>query len=332
MNLADILKDKELKEELLEILAPPRKGGRTLGLVGPFDARAPKAELRALVENPARPGRPPLLGVDEAIVLRYGRPVLFIRGNSLQEQTFEDPESQVWSKRLRAAQKWLTAALPAVGRIELRDHPEYTWVGTGWLVAPGVVVTNRHVADVFVDRGTDQLVFRRELGRSVRASINFRAEYLQEEEHEFRLPRPLHVEGRDGPDLAFFQVHPQSDLGEALGAPPIDLAAESPTPGQEVAVIGYPGRDDRRNDPWLADLLFTGVYGVKRLAPGKVGEAHPDYFTHDCSTLGGNSGSVVLDLATGKAVGIHFAGSYREANYAVPAARLAERLAALPRP
>jgi endonuclease G len=194
------------------------------------------------------------------------------------------------------------------------------------------VVTNRHIADVFVDRGSDQLVFRRELGQLVRASINFRAEYLQEEEYEFRLPRPLQVEGRDGPDLAFFQVHAQSDLGESLGALPIELAAESPTPGQEVAVIGYPGRDDRRGDPWLADLLFAGVYGVKRLAPGKVGEVHPDYFTHDCTTLGGNSGSVVLDLATGKALGIHFAGSYRVANYAVPASRLAERLATLPRP
>ena len=36
---------------------------------------------------------------------------------------------------------------------------------------------------------------------------------------------------------------------------------------------------------------------------------HPGYFTHDCTTLGGNSGSVVLDLTTGEAVGLHFAGA-----------------------
>ena len=40
---------------------------------------------------------------------------------------------------------------------------------------------------------------------------------------------------------------------------------------------------------------------------------------HDASTLGGNSGSAVIDLETGEAVGLHFAGSYLQANYAVPA-------------
>ena len=51
-----------------------------------------------------------------------------------------------------------------------------------------------------------------------------------------------------------------------------------------------------------------------------------DVVLHDCSTLGGNSGSVVLDLATGQAVGLHFAGRFLEANYAVPAAVVAARL------
>src|SRR5262249_34036669 len=45
---------------------------------------------------------------------------------------------------------------------------------------------------------------------------------------------------------------------------------------------------------------------------------------HDCTTLGGNSGSVVLDLASGEAVGLHFAGLYQETNYAVQASLLAE--------
>ena len=42
---------------------------------------------------------------------------------------------------------------------------------------------------------------------------------------------------------------------------------------------------------------------------------------HDCSTLGGNSGSVVLSLETGEAVGLHFAGRFLEANFAVPSTR-----------
>jgi endonuclease G len=50
---------------------------------------------------------------------------------------------------------------------------------------------------------------------------------------------------------------------------------------------------------------------------------------HNCTTLGGNSGSVVLDLDTGEALGLHFSGSFLRTNYAVRADRVKERLDAL---
>jgi len=53
------------------------------------------------------------------------------------------------------------------------------------------------------------------------------------------------------------------------------------------------------------------------------------FVTHDCTTLGGNSGSVAFDYTGGQAVGLHFGGSYLKANYAVPASVVAERLAGL---
>ena len=46
--------------------------------------------------------------------------------------------------------------------------------------------------------------------------------------------------------------------------------------------------------------------------------------THDCSTLGGNSGSAVIDVNSGDVVALHFAGEYLKQNYAVPMADLAE--------
>ena len=67
--------------------------------------------------------------------------------------------------------------------------------------------------------------------------------------------------------------------------------------------------------------IFQDVYNVKRFAPGEVvspGLVHW-YLTHDASTLGGNSGSAVLDLATQQVVGLHFGGSFRKTNYAVKA-------------
>ena len=45
--------------------------------------------------------------------------------------------------------------------------------------------------------------------------------------------------------------------------------------------------------------------------------------THDCSTLGGNSGSAVIDLDTGEVLALHFGGLYHQKNYSVPSSELA---------
>ena len=40
--------------------------------------------------------------------------------------------------------------------------------------------------------------------------------------------------------------------------------------------------------------------------------------THDASTLGGNSGSAVIDVESGEVIALHFVGADLRANYAVP--------------
>ena len=78
-------------------------------------------------------------------------------------------------------------------------------------------------------------------------------------------------------------------------------------------------------------MIFAGVFNVKRLQPGQLRDVasvnsfgHPvEAVTHDSSTLGGNSGSAVVDVKTGEVVGLDFAGVYLERNYAVPAHELA---------
>ena len=72
--------------------------------------------------------------------------------------------------------------------------------------------------------------------------------------------------------------------------------------------------------------VFGDVYDKKRLAPGEILKVTDSEIEHDCSTLGGNSGSAVVSLATGEALGLHFAGLYMEANYAVPAPKLRDLL------
>jgi hypothetical protein len=95
--------------------------------------------------------------------------------------------------------------------------------------------------------------------------------------------------------------------------------------GHEIFVVGYPAFDPR-NPADTQQKVFDGKYGVKRLQPGALhGRVNTASFgnivpaaAHDCSTLGGNSGSAVFDLSTGQVLALHFGGQYHRRNYAVP--------------
>jgi endonuclease G, mitochondrial len=258
-----------------------------------------------------------------SIVLRTGRPVLAVSHDE-PLLTFTDAESEVWRERLQAARAVLLPAVRAGGRGELGNNPRFDWVGTGWLVKPDIVVTNRHVAQEFGKAGGGGFVFRPGANHfSMSASIDFLEEFGNREERPYRVTKILHIEDEDGPDLAFLQVE-----GDNL-AEPIALAAKPAGDNQMVAAIGYPARDSRIPDQQLMERIFGDVYDKKRLAPGQIIGTIEGELQHDCSTLGGNSGSVLLDLATGQAVGIHFAGRFLDSNYAVPAKTLGERLEAV---
>ncbi len=264
------------------------------------------------------------------IVLRVGRPVLAIVGGTPQLQ-FTDTESVVWRSRLQASASHLQRAACAVGRIDVRGVPGVEYVGTGWLIAHNTIVTNRHVALEFGRRARGRFTFKQLRGAGpIDASIDFLEEAGRAERLEFSIVEILHIEKADGPDFALLRVEAGANRHEL--AVPIPLAAAPPRAEQQVAVIGYPARDSRVPDDTLMHEIFGDVYDKKRLAPGQITEARQDVLLHDCSTLGGNSGSVLLDLATGDAVGLHFAGRFLEANYAVPAAVVAERLERVLRP
>ena len=257
----------------------------------------------------------------ETIVMRTGRPVLAIARDEAQ-LIIDDPDSQVWKERLTAASAHLTKAARAVGRIEVEGHA-LAWLGTGWLVSPELIITNRHVAAEFTAQDGSSFVFKQGLGGgAMTASIDFLEEIDRPQELTFQLDGVRYVEGPDGPDLAFIHVSP---AGEQPLAAPIDLAADA-VEDDLVAVIGYPARDSRIPDLDLMDRIFGNVYNKKRLAPGQLTGLDASSVRHDCSTLGGNSGSVVLSLVSGSAVGLHFAGRFLQANFAVPSAMIRDRL------
>jgi S1-C subfamily serine protease len=239
----------------------------------------------------------------EAIVLITGRPALLIQGGKF----FPAPAN--W-KALEDHRADIERNLQSVGRINVIGHPSLDWIGTGFLVAEDVLMTNRHVAKQF--SWSNGAGWRFEPGMT--PSVDYLEELGSMEKAEFQLSEVIGV--HDTLDLALLRVSRQG------AAPrPLKLAAQFPQAkaGRKVYVVGYPASDSRRNDPDVMRRLFANIYDVKRLQPGEL-HALPDdqkVFQHDCSTLGGNSGSCVFDLETGLVVGLHFGGRYLETNWAV---------------
>jgi endonuclease G, mitochondrial len=307
MPAATILSDTELKHEIVDIV---ERGG--------VDKRFPPMSKAILLNDvvAAEAFDHVPNAATEAIILAVGRPAILIKGG-----TFEIPASDVWANRLTSSKELIDAAIASVGRIEVKNHPDYEWIGTGWFVAENIVATNRHVAQLFAYGSNGDFTFRRNSdNREMVARIDMREEYLQPDEIEINVRRVLYMEAEDGPDLALLEVATAGNQPQ-----PIQLA-EGVSNDADVAIIGYPARDGRRNDPEVMRSVFNDIYEVKRLQPGRVISANGARVKHDCSTLGGNSGSPLIDLQTGAAVGLHFGGNYKIANDAVPAAIVKNRL------
>jgi endonuclease G len=296
----------------------------------PEDELADPVESAVLGVEAVRRGEMPpprqLLEV-AAIVLRTERPVLTVADSGF------DPPDPPWTG-LADRLDLLRPRIRAVGRLRAESAPYGHVAGTGFVVGPDLLLTNRHVAKYFVQGiGTAD---RLELDLAEEASCDLDAELGGVTTRILEL---------DAPAL----VHPYWDVAllRVRGAPladvePLVLASERLEPGElvgrAVAVVGYPIEQYLPTQE-LRDLrarLFGSVYGVKRLMPGRLmdrhrttasspagGEREVAAVGHDASTLAGNSGSAVIDVETGTTLGVHVKGLALDANFAVPAWELA---------
>jgi endonuclease G, mitochondrial len=253
----------------------------------------------------------------EAIVLPQTRPVVFITGNSTYGD-LPDPWLQLNPPEVKQR---LGSLFPCIGRVELPNSPLIPYAGTAFIVGEGRLMTNRHVAQLFAQGLGINISYRP--GSS---AIDFKRQQdtLDSDSH------PLVIKKVE-------MIHPYWDMAilSVDGLPSGQVLSLSVDPPEklidaDVIVVGYPARDFR-NDLKVQDHVFQGVYNVKRLQPGKIRprakiqsfENLVNAMTHDASTLGGNSGSAVIDVATGRVVSLHFGGIYLQANYAVPMYELA---------
>jgi endonuclease G, mitochondrial len=245
----------------------------------------------------------------EAVIKTYGRPVLLVRDGKL-----ELPESAVIRQRILQAKAAIETRIPAVGRVEFEDTEEMYYFGTGWVIAENTIITNAHVAEQFARGSKGKYAYLRDpTYGELRAQIDFREEHRGDNEFEVIFDKVMFIGNQhDQPDLAIITVKKHAGLPD-----PIPLADKNAKKGDNVNIIGYPAADDRGATDVMGKAIFKNIYNVKRVAPGRVLDQDGAWaFKHDASTLGGNSGSVVLD-DQGRAVGLHYAGELLKANYAV---------------
>ncbi|MEU4196385.1 DNA/RNA non-specific endonuclease [Kribbella sp. NPDC026611] len=268
-----------------------------------------------------------VLPVDEleAIVRRIGRPPLLVENDLVVMQPL--PEFAVDTEiRIKAVQSYVKS----VGRLEFVNY-EMDWGGTGWVIdepSPGsrVVATNRHVAELVAARVADGsgIFVRAPAGPLYKARIDF-AEQVHPKlgvAQPVEVTKIIYLADKASPDVALLRI-------EGAGLPsPLPLADQEAVRDERVALIGYPAYDSR-NDRDDQIRYFQGLFDVKRFAPGFVMQASGDgaALRHDCTSLGGNSGSPLVNLENKKVVGIHFSGKYKEANFAVGVGTLKRLLA-----
>jgi hypothetical protein len=271
------------------------------------------------------------LGI-EAIV-SVARPALL-----MQEGGFGDPPPP-WDDILGPFRERIKASSESVGRIGVRGLPQVPYAGTGFMVAKDAVMTNCHVAMVFAQSGSEG-------DWSLRTGLEPNLDFLEDPDAQRTDPTShtdVRIEGVIGIhprlDLALLQVAPP-DGGNGT-AKPLTVMSQDPGPlaGRNLYVLGYPA-PDRRNNPMVQRSIFGDQYFVKRLQPGAAMAPPPgaiirvepcsvdtepgDVVFHDASTLGGNSGSCVVDLDTGQVIGLHFGGQYMHYNVAVALWRLVD--------
>lgn len=285
--------------------------------------RQAETALHAVADDDtAALARPGTLTALEVIVRTDGsRPSFMVRNGEPDRST--SPIGN-WTATLDDSAARLAEAVRCVGRI---DDPSGAqgFQGTGILVGENVAMTNRHVLQAIATAQPDGS-WKLKPG----IAIDFGHEFRAVETAGRRKVTAVLFAGVD-PINPVAIDHRKLDVA-LLALEPVAAGAKWPTLGLDISpdwgqaqsgvfICGYPGNPGFSEAPSLLEQLFRSTYGCKRVAPGLVTttavamDDSPKHWTlgHDATTLGGNSGSVVMVIGREQATaGLHYGGRRSE--------------------
>ncbi len=190
----------------------------------------------------------------------------------------------------------------------------YCQLGTGFVVGTDaewlLIMTNTHVVDAAIQMGWPALP-------GLTLTCDFARETVLTGGP--RLPVEPSHQSHTAHDLTLLTLR-STHFGATPPPPPLPLAADvrDNAVDMSIGVIGHPALNTQRDGAFPIHYGFGNAFGIKRFAPGLVRarairswyHKYPtvDAIFHDATTLGGNSGSCLLDLQSGLVVGLHFGG------------------------
>ncbi len=285
----DYIREKEFSKEIEE----------------QFNSRVLPGELQKIIDKLTKARKIPSIKEFDQTVKEFQvqkiitdgvlRPSFIIRDN-----TFDPSTSDYWEITLSEYSSILSRKLPSIGRINLLNHTHLGYAGTGFLIDENIVMTNRHVAEHFVDFKNGQYNWKVNSNGPIKAGIDYNEEAGGPSDVWIELTKTLYIEPSPGPDIAFFKVNMDNAIE------PMELSTDI-TIDDAVVTIGYPTKKEYQPDfiERLIKLVYGGKFEIKRLSPGYIKKMSSNILEHDCSTLWGNSGSPILEIETGKVIGMH---------------------------
>ena len=272
-----------------------------------------------------------IIGVYDLVEKRSGKVLRYADPQSLRPNPYEPTQSEDPGTLIQPPQIGLTTEGNG-------STVEYDFIGTGFHVGGGYIVTNRHVVQPWEE---DDQVKQMMKAANGRARVKRLVIYFP----NFAQPFPLKVRQVGAQeDVAVGTIDPEM-LPSEIPSLPLDTDSESAAIGKTVVTMGYPSGPDRllamvdddeaksinqrfgNSRQNLINFLAQSQKIVPLTTQGLITDLDAKRIVHDAKTAEGGSGAPLFGQS-GKVIGVNF-GVFTEntaANMAVPVRFVSEIL------